>query len=556
MHRNGASAASSRPRGSVRHRVCDRRRGIEVRRSPAARAAGAHHAREGLIVESQTLYDQIEALARVLWPAYDRLGAELLEEPVLFADETPWPLLGKDVASAKWHAWVMASPKGAYYEIHDTRGLEAGKSMLGGYKGIGVTDGYGVYDALEKRIQGLRLAQCWAHIRRKFVDCESAFPKETEQILALIAALYAIEDRAPPGPEGDPVRQQIRTTESRCVLARIQAWCVDVACTPGSGIAGAIEYMSRRWSKATLFLEHAAVPLDNNGAERALARSRPRAQESLRLEVASWHRGRRGLLHAHRVGEARQRRALGVPHGGHQRGARRSERHAAAAGRHCHRVAGATTKRACGRDFTTGRGEAVRRKSHYESRSQRRTGCDAMVASPVSTDFHAYAIKDELFSKYGNDRKLEALTLLADIEVDLDDLELSHQLADDWVDSILGGELDEATMRKHIHELLDAGEVLEDTFELGGAWQSLEQAFAKASVLKSNLACCFRGGEKAPLGPEFSVLRNPDLTKLSTALGTVELAANLDCLASEVARLRDFYAQAATNDWVVIRCLA
>jgi transposase len=226
--------------------------------------------REGLIVESQTLYDQIEALARLLWPAYDRIGAELLEEPVIFADETPWPLLGKDVASAKWHAWVMASPKGAYYEIHDTRGLEAGKSLLGGYKGIGVTDGYGVYDALEKRIKGLRLAQCWAHIRRKFVDCESGFPKETEQILALIAELYAIEDRAPPGPEGDSVRQQLRTTESRCVLARIQAWCVDVACTPGSGLAGAIEYMSRRWSKAILFLEHAAVPLDNNGAERAL----------------------------------------------------------------------------------------------------------------------------------------------------------------------------------------------------------------------------------------------------------------------------------------------
>lgn len=226
--------------------------------------------REGLVVDSQTLYDQIEALARALWPAYDRIGAELLDEAVLFVDETPWPLLGKDMASAKWHAWVMASPKAAYYEIHDTRGLQAGKSLLAGFKGLGVTDGYGVYDALEKRIAGLRIAQCWAHIRRKFVDCESAFPKETEQILALIAELYAIEDRAAPGAEGDAVRQQLRTSESRCVLARIQAWCVGVACTPGSGLARAIEYMSRRWSKATLFLEHPAVPLDNNGAERAL----------------------------------------------------------------------------------------------------------------------------------------------------------------------------------------------------------------------------------------------------------------------------------------------
>lgn len=226
--------------------------------------------REGLVVDSQTLYDQIEALARVLWPAYDRLGAELLEEAVLFSDETPWPLLGKDVQSARWHAWTIACPKGAYYEIHDTRGLEAGKSLLAGFKGVSVTDGYGVYDALEKHVPGLRIAQCWAHIRRKFVDCESAFPKETEQILAMIRELYAIEDRAPPGAEGDAVRLQLRTTESRCVLARIQAWCVDVPCTPGSRLSKAIEYMSNRWSRATLFLEHPNVPLDNNGAERAL----------------------------------------------------------------------------------------------------------------------------------------------------------------------------------------------------------------------------------------------------------------------------------------------
>src|SRR5687768_7573359 len=142
--------------------------------------------REGLVVDSQTLYDQIEVLARVLWPTYDRLGAELLEEPVLFADETPWPLLGKGAESARWHAWTIACAKGAYYEIHDTRGLEGGKSLLAGFKGIAVTDGYGVYDALEKRMPSLRIAQCWAHIRRKFVDCESAFPEETEQILSLI----------------------------------------------------------------------------------------------------------------------------------------------------------------------------------------------------------------------------------------------------------------------------------------------------------------------------------------------------------------------------------
>ena len=142
--------------------------------------------------------------------------------------------------------------------------------MLLGYRGKIVTDGYAVYRSLAKDFPDLVLVQCWAHIRRKFVDCESAFPNESKEILGLIRELYEIERRAPSGREGDAMRAQLRTTESRVVLARIQAWCVAVHCTPGSGLAGAIEYMANHWSNASRFLDDPTVPLDNNAAERAL----------------------------------------------------------------------------------------------------------------------------------------------------------------------------------------------------------------------------------------------------------------------------------------------
>jgi transposase len=45
---------------------------------------------------------------------------------------------------------------------------------------------------------------------------------------------------------------------------------VQVPCTPGSGLAEAIEYMSKRWSKAVRFLDDPRLPLDNNAAERAI----------------------------------------------------------------------------------------------------------------------------------------------------------------------------------------------------------------------------------------------------------------------------------------------
>lgn len=59
--------------------------------------------REGLVAGSQTLYDQVEALARVL-AGVRQTRRELLDEPVVFADETPSPSLRKFESSAKWHA--------------------------------------------------------------------------------------------------------------------------------------------------------------------------------------------------------------------------------------------------------------------------------------------------------------------------------------------------------------------------------------------------------------------------------------------------------------------
>src|SRR6266850_5701199 len=50
-------------------------------------------AREGLIVESQTLWDQIQAIARHLEPTYDALGRRALEAPVINVDESRWALM-------------------------------------------------------------------------------------------------------------------------------------------------------------------------------------------------------------------------------------------------------------------------------------------------------------------------------------------------------------------------------------------------------------------------------------------------------------------------------
>jgi transposase len=44
--------------------------------------------RQGLVVDSQTLWEQINALAKWLVPAHEQLHSYVLAQPVIGADET------------------------------------------------------------------------------------------------------------------------------------------------------------------------------------------------------------------------------------------------------------------------------------------------------------------------------------------------------------------------------------------------------------------------------------------------------------------------------------
>lgn len=231
-------------------------------------------ARLGLVVDSQTLFDQLFALAMLLRPAYLRLGERQRGRHLLFVDETTWPVheKSKGVDASKWHLWTAVSPLGVYYEIHDNRSAEGATSMLAGFDGYVMCDGFKAYESVAKAFPSVRLLQCWVHARRGFVECETAFPKECCEILDLIGELYAIEKRGRDGPEEERLR--LRQTESKPVLAKIERWAMstiaDGPAMPGTTLRDAIDYMTRRWKRLTLFLDDPRLPLDNNPAERAI----------------------------------------------------------------------------------------------------------------------------------------------------------------------------------------------------------------------------------------------------------------------------------------------
>src|SRR5207247_1350296 len=82
--------------------------------------------REGLTIESQTLWDQIEALATALQPTYDTLREYVLAAPVIGADETWWRLLGGP-ESKRWWAWGVTREDAVMYTIVASRSRDAGR---------------------------------------------------------------------------------------------------------------------------------------------------------------------------------------------------------------------------------------------------------------------------------------------------------------------------------------------------------------------------------------------------------------------------------------------
>lgn len=230
--------------------------------------------RHGLEIDSQTLWDQLNALAGVLEPTSEALSSYVLEQPVIGADETTWRMMGatgkKNGGDAKkWQVWVAAAPDAVTYQIQDSRSAAAARNLLGDYAGTVVCDDYTAYKALRKRGGRFQLAHCWAHVRRKFLEAEGEAPNECKQALDLIGELYAVERRAATGPPDE--RAQLRDKESRAIVKRIEQWALSMRALPGSGLRGAIEYMGGMWETGLLrFLDDPNVPIDNNGTERCL----------------------------------------------------------------------------------------------------------------------------------------------------------------------------------------------------------------------------------------------------------------------------------------------
>ena len=226
-------------------------------------------ARAGLEVTSQTLWDQVWAIAQHLEPLGERLREHLLTKSLLGMDETRWRHLGPKPQKS-WYIWAMCAGDAVYYHAASGRGTEVAVEMLEGYAGRLMTDDYSVYQVLAKRDDlTVDPLNCWAHVRRKFVEAEQYEPKRAANFVGLIGELYRIERELSRAPPEEVL--WLRRERGRPVVDAIFYWNDHINdVLPKSAFGKALSYAKNLKDNLSKYLDDPEAPIDNNATERAL----------------------------------------------------------------------------------------------------------------------------------------------------------------------------------------------------------------------------------------------------------------------------------------------
>lgn len=238
------------------------------------------YARQGIQLDRSTLADWVGRAAWLLRPIRDRLFEVLKTSEKLFADETTAPVLDPGRGTTKtgqlWayarddRPWGGEVPPGVVYVYAPDRKAERPMAHLDRFRGILQVDGYAGYRPLAEK-GTVRLALCWAHVRRKFYELAAAGNALiADEALKRIAEIYHVETsiRGKPAEE----RRAARDLVSRPLVANLLLWLDEqIGRISGkSRLAEAIRYALTRWEGLTLFLDDGRVEIDNNTVERAI----------------------------------------------------------------------------------------------------------------------------------------------------------------------------------------------------------------------------------------------------------------------------------------------
>ena len=210
------------------------------------------------------------------------LYEELRQGTLIHLDETTIQVNKEEgrKASSKSYMWVMKGglpeTPSIYFHYDPSRSKEVAQSLLKGYEGRVVTDGYNAYSFIGKN-NPMQHAACWAHVRRKFMDVlnakgASAKSGNADEALKIIRQFYRIEKEVKAQDFSESQHFFKRVNETRPLMDYFFEWLktLEPAISPKSLLGKAIAYALKLEDQLRICLSDSIIPLDNNAAENAI----------------------------------------------------------------------------------------------------------------------------------------------------------------------------------------------------------------------------------------------------------------------------------------------
>ena len=241
----------------------------------------------GVPIAQGTLTGGLKKLA----PLFEPLRAALLErhltERLFHGDETRWKVFQAVAGKIgyRWMLWLTRSASVVYFGMAPGRGAEVIKEHFAELNPevliIFVCDRYSAYPCWAKDYPMVRLAFCWAHVRRDFLDGAKAWPAWATWMHAWVEAIGEVYHLNAQRLEIWDERLPL-TGQSPLFLARHQALAnrlTEMATQRDLGLADATLHSAQRkvlnslkhhWLGLTVFVDHPQTPMDNNPAENSL----------------------------------------------------------------------------------------------------------------------------------------------------------------------------------------------------------------------------------------------------------------------------------------------
>lgn len=224
-----------------------------------------------------TVGDGLKRLAPLFEPIYEALERESRASAWWQADETRWSVFETTAGKSSfgWFLWVFLSERSVVHVIDPSRSAQVIEEHLGTVTdGILVVDRYSAYKSFAKKREGVRLAFCWSHARRDFIDAGNAYDELAgwaEQWRQGIDELFHRNRlRCAHQPDSSEFTAEDALLREALSAMHERAKAELAEKKLHHRRAHVLKSLLAHWEGLVVFVDHPQIPMDNNASERTL----------------------------------------------------------------------------------------------------------------------------------------------------------------------------------------------------------------------------------------------------------------------------------------------